>query len=1351
MSAPGLQGVHAVGAVVPPGLLARIQAGELTDKTGLAPKTYHLAGRETVRDAASRAWTYLRGAWNAWHDYTDTQPPGTPGTGAARERWLLVLLRELGYGQIPAQPAGITVGDREYPVSHVWQHVPVHLLGPGVDLDKRNPNVAGAARAPQAMVQELLNRSDKHLWAILSNGTRLRLLRDSTALAGSAYLEFDLDTIFAGELYPEFLLLWQLCHVSRLEKRGGADASPADCWLETWRTEAVDAGARALDRLRIGVEAALTHLGTGFLRHPANTELTQALRDGTLTTEQYHRTLLRLVYRLLFVFVTEDRDLLLRPLPAPTSSDFAAVAAGRDRYTRYFSTGRLRRLSWVRAGSPHTDLWQAQRLVFQALGDHGHDGLALPALAGLFDPDPRQTTDEGGSTDLLLGCHLSNEDFLAAIRALAWAELPGQRVQPVDYRNLGAEELGSVYESLLELIPHVELPERTFHLQRLAGNERKTTGSYYTPPPLVSALLDSALDPVLDEAVAGAADVADAEKRLLAVTVCDPSCGSGHFLVAAARRIARRLAQLRSDEDEPTPAQVRHALRDVIGTCVYGVDINGLAAELAKVSLWMEALEPGKPLGFLDARIRVGNSLLGVTPQQLDQGVPHTAFEYLDGDDKKYAAVIRKRNKETAVGQGMLFGLSGGRIRDVFVDARQEAIALKDDVDKVRDQQRHWLAFESSPTYLGQKLHADAWCAAFVWPLREDTAEPPVNAVVTTLKDDPHNPALEATAREVRHLTDEYAFFHWHLEFPEIFDEQGNGGFRCVLGNPPWERVKLQEQEFFAGRDDTIAKASNAAARKKRIAALAASDSRFDQDLLRDWQKALRHSSGISHFIRESGRYPLTATGDINTYAVFAETARLILHPRGKLGIIVPTGVATDSTTQHFFKDMVVTKTLVSLFDFENEDKVFPGVDHRVRFSLLTTTGKSWPAGEVQLAFRLRQAHQISTHAYTLTPEEITLMNPNTGTCPVFVSRRDAEITLGIYRRIPVLWGPEGNPWGLAFLTMFHMANDSGIFRTAEQLEADGWTMHGNIYHSPPSDEPNRMLPLYEAKMAHHYDHRFSTYQGATQEQLNVGSLPRLDDDAHADPAHLPVPRYWVEAAHVDDRLDGESGRGRTPWKHPWMLGWRDICRSTDARTLIATVVPRVAVGHKFMLAQPAHRGPGLQANFSSYVLDYVARQKLSGTSMSYFVLRQLAVLPPNAYEQECPWDSSTDLGRWIGSRVLELTYTSYDMAGYAKSHADTSPPFRWDPHRRNVMRAELDAAYFHLYGLGREDVDYVMDTFRIVAEREIKTHGEFRTKRLVLEIYDAMRKAIDSSVAFQTVLDPPPGRGVRHSVQVEA
>ncbi len=1361
MSGPGLQAIHAVGGVVPPGLLARIQAGELKDPISLSPASYHLIGRETVRDAASRAWSYLRGAWTTWRDHTAKQPPGTPGTSAARDRWLLVLLRELGYGQVPALPRGYTIDGRDYPISHAWQHLPIHLLGPGVDLNHRSADVAGAERAPQTMVQELLNRSDAHLWAILSNGLRLRLLRDSTALAGSAYLEFDLEAIFDGELYPEFLLMWQLCHVSRLEPRPTADdkdtPTPAGCWLEVWRGEAAEAGTRMLDRLRDGVAAALTALGTGFIRHPANRPLVEALRGGTLTTAQYHRTLLRLAYRLLFCFVAEDRDALLHP---------DATTVARDRYTRYFSTARLRKLARIRAGSPHPDLWKTQTLVLRALGGDGHTGLGLPPLAGLFDPDPHLPIIDGLGPDLLLGCTLANEDLLTAIRQLAWIALPGQRVQPVDYRNLGAEELGSVYESLLELVPRVDLSDRTFRLVTISGNDRKTTGSYYTPPSLVSALLDTALDPLLDEATAGAKSPSDAEARLLALTICDPACGSGHFLVAAARRVARRVAQVRSGDDEPTPTQVQHALREVVGHCIYGVDLNDLAAELAKVSLWMEALEPGKPLGFLDARIRVGNSLLGATPALLRGSLPDEAFNDLVGDDKKTAAAVRKRNKTQAKTkdgyvQDMLFVGGGGMSNAALAAQRSALLELPDEANAIRAQASQWEKHEQSVEYRSARIHADTWCAAFVWPMPEaDTdsliPEPPTSAIMRAIARAPlsdDNATITAYAGEI---AVEYRFFHWHLEYPEVFhvdddtagEPQGwSGGFSCVLGNPPWERVKLQEKEFFAARHPAIANAPTSAERKRRIAALSGSNSSADRALSREWIAALRLSDGVSALIRESGRYPLTAIGDINTYAIFAETAGIIMSQTGRLGIIVPTGIATDSTTQKYFRSLVEQKSLVALYDFENEDKVFPSVHHSYRFSLLALTGQGSP--QVSLAFRIRQAAQIAERAYTITPEEILLLNPNTGTCPVFVSRRDAKITIDIYRTVPVLWrsgDSTGNPWDLSFMAMLHMSSDSGHFISAEEAEADGWSRQANIYVRGEE----KLLPLYEAKMAHHYDHRFSTYEGATQANLNVGTLPRLDDIAHNDPARGALPRYWVRQALVEERLSGDPERPKVGWPSGWMLGWRDIARSVDERTLISTVVPRVATGNKFLLAL-AHGRPAaaLQANMSSFALDYVARQKVSGAGMSYFIVRQLPVLSPNAYRHDAPWDS-VGLGWWITQRVLELTYTAYDIEGYALHLGDDGPPFVWDRSRRSLMRAELDAAYFHLYGVGREDVDYVMDTFKVVRERDEKVHGEYRTKRMILEIYDAMQRAIDTGDPYTTLLDPPPGEGPRHPAREE-
>ncbi|WP_219816088.1 hypothetical protein [Arthrobacter sp. B1805] len=428
------QAITVVGGVVPPSLLGRIQSGQVSDPKSLQPTTYHLIGTETVRDAASRSWMYLKSAWQAWRELDARKRPDAkgPGTGDARQKWLLVMLREFGYGQVPTTSGGFHVDDAAYPISHRWEAVPIHLLGPGVDLDRRNPGVEGASRAPQAMVQEFLNREEEHLWAILSNGLKLRLLRDSTALAGSAYIEFDLETIFDSDLYPEFQILWQLAHQSRLAKRGGPDAPPADCWLESWRSESIDAGARALDKLGLGVEKALMHLGTGFLRHPDNGWLMDALHSGELSPREFHKALLRTAYRLLFCFVVEDRGALLSP---------DASTAAQERYATYFSTQRLRKMVRNRDGGPHPDLWRTQKIVFNALGGNGLDAVGLPALGGLFDPDSRAVQlEQQPNPDLLLGAELANRDYLAAIRKLSWVVGRTERLQPVDYHHLGAEE-----------------------------------------------------------------------------------------------------------------------------------------------------------------------------------------------------------------------------------------------------------------------------------------------------------------------------------------------------------------------------------------------------------------------------------------------------------------------------------------------------------------------------------------------------------------------------------------------------------------------------------------------------------------------------------------------------------------------------------------------------------------------------------------------------------------------------------------------------------------------------------------------------------------------------------------------
>jgi hypothetical protein len=1316
--------VRTEGSLLPADLLGRlVEAKELP---GVEPSTYHLAPGESVRQAASRAWEYLTGVWAAFRAELSRHAAG-PTTGLTRERWLLILFRELDFGRPVTAAGGLVAGEKAFPVSHVWEHVPIHLLGWGVDLDRRTPGLAGAAgAAPQAMVQELLNRTNAHLWAVLSNGQRLRLLRDSTSLVGSAYVEFDLEAMFDGDLFSDFALLYLLCHQSRFEALD-AEVGPASCWLERWRTVAVEQGTRALDQLRDGVADAITVLGTGFLQHPANLVLRERLAGGELRLEDYQRALLRCVYRLLFWFVAEDRDVL-----HPPGADGVAVR----RYAAYFSSARLRDLARVRHGDRHPDLWQAVRLVFDGLGsEDGLPQLGLPGIGGLFDPGLLDTPLEDAQ--------LANSALLSVVRSLSVVrDKSGGPRRSVDFRNLGAEELGSVYESLLELHPRHHPATSTFSLETVAGSKRKTTGTYWTPGPLVELLLDTALDPLLDEADR----ISDPHSALKALTVCDPACGSGHFLVAAAQRIAKRLAAIETGESEPTPAAIRSAMRDVVQQGIYGVDLNDMSVELTKWSLWINA---GYPLSGLDANVRVGNSLLGATPALLDAGTPDAAFSPIEGDNKKVAMALKKRNHAERVGQHDLFVSSGIPVSNVALAEKVAAVVNLPvrTVSDARRQAQRYRDIRGSPDLQHKKLCADAWCAAFVQPKTAHTYDTAITqAVLQQLADDPDavDPVIRARVETLAH---DYQFFHWHIEFPHIFrvpegassevdKETGwSGGFSCVLGNPPWERVKLQEQEFFAARDEEIANAKNAAVRKKLIAAL----DETNATLAAEWAAAKRQAEGTSHLLRDSGRYPLCGVGDVNTYAVFAEHFRTVIAPEGRMGIITPTGLATDATTSAFFADTLRAGRLVAFYDFENEAKIFPGVHHAFRFAVTCMTGGE-RVEEVRFAFYTRYLADVSSRRYSLAPEEVLLLNPNTGTLPLFRSRVDAEITLGIYRRHPVLIrdGDErGNAWDLRFGTLFHMANDSGLFHTGDDLSAEGAEFDGWAW----TKGPQRWLPLYEAKLLTHYDHRYSTYAGATQAQLNVGSLPKLTDEQHDDSEVEPLARYWLGEADVADAIADR-------WDRDWLLGWRDIARASDARTFVPCVLPRAAIGHKFPLAFLGRSwdAPLLQAVWSSMAFDYVSRQKISGTGMTYFIVKQLACPAPSTFERPQPWSGGVPLREWAVPRVLELSYTSWRIRPYAFDLGDDGPPFRWLPERREVLRTEIDAAMFHVYGLTRPEVAHVLDSFFVVRKYEERDHGEFRTKRLILEIYDAMAKAIETDEPYQTVLDPPPGQGPRHA-----
>ncbi len=1318
MSRRPFSAVRTEGGLLPQDLLARIQAGDST-LAGTKARSYHLGPHERIGEAVNRSWTRLVATWHAFQDALAKQPEDALATGLTRERWLLPLFQELGYGRLPKGSA-IEVEGRSYAVSHTWHRSPIHLLGAGVDLDQRQKGVAGAAKSsPHGLVQEFLNRSDDHLWGFVTNGYRLRVLRDHHSLTRQAYVEFDLQAIMDGEQYSEFLLLWLVCHQSRVE----AD-KPEECWLETWCASSREEGVRALDKLRGGVEKAIEAFGAGFLASKANNRLHEALASGELDAQEYYRQVLRLVYRLIFLFVAEERDALLDPDASETA---------KERYRRYYATRRLRDLADKRRGSPHGDLWRGVALVMDKL-DGGYPPLALPALGSrLWGPT---------ACPWLMDAECANTHVLSAVRQLSHIQ-DGRTRYPVNWRNVGADELGSIYEGLLELHPRIHAEAGTFKLDTAAGHERKTTGSYYTPTSLVDCLLDSALDPVLDEAAKKGADA------ILALKVCDPACGSGHFLVAAARRIAKRLASVRSGDDEPSPRDVQRALRDVVGRCVFGVDVNPMAVELCKVSLWMEAIEPGRPLSFLDSHIQCGNALLGTTPALMARGIPDDAFKPIEGDDKEVAKRLKKRNRDERKTKQERLPFMRPEDKQIFDEFVACDMGPDFDLASVREQETCWVNLNRSRAFRDAKFMADAWCAAFVWP--KQAGEKEEAAVTQNLWRRMQRDAMAAprtTRRIVQELSRQFAFFHWHLAFPAVFGEvkpkfgKGEttgwtGGFDVVLGNPPWERIKLQEKEFFASRAPKIAGARTAAARKREIARL----ERDEPLLWVSWSSAVRSAEGSIRIVRDSGRFPLCGRGDINTYSIFAELDRTLIRSSGRSGCIVPTGIATDATTQYYFADLIDRRTLVCLFGFENEGKLFKGVDHRVNFCIIVVNGQPHEGHPEFSAFvRHPDLLRDPDRRYRLTATEIGLINPNTRTCPVFRTRRDAELTKAVHRRASVLWredGEDGNPWDVSFRSMFHMSGDSGLFRAEEDLPAPDWTRQGNAFRSGQ----RLMLPLYEAKMIYHYNHRFGDF-GLVEPGKRAHILPSPDLDLLRDPTYVPSPRYWVAAEEVDARVDAR-------WPHEWFIGWRDVTDPrSSVRTVVSSIVPRTAVSGKLPLLLSTSRDPWLlAANLASFVLDYFGRQKIGGVSLSMFVMRQLPLLPPSEFSRECAWAPGSSVVQWLRPRVLELTYTCWDLAPFARDLGYYGPPFKWDVERRFELRCELDAAFFQLYGLGRNDVDFVMESFPIVRRKDEKRQGSFRTKERILEIHDEMHAAAQGRRPYLSSLGPPAAdRGVAHS-----
>jgi type I restriction-modification system DNA methylase subunit len=1027
--------------------------------------------------------------------------------------------------------------------------------------------------APHDALQAYLNVQPDR-WGLVTNGLYLRILRDYHHTYTKGYIEFDLEAIFLTRSFSDFQALYRLAHASRF-----IPSDTGELYLEEYFKHSRAVGEKIGRDLRQNVVQAITALGNGFL----DAEMLAELKGNDANCHRYYQELLKIIYRIIFLLYAEQRGMI------------GGSGSNCGLYLEEYSLSALRERATRYAGQDdnHMDYWIGLKKTFRMVR-RGSDEMGIYPYNGmLFE------TIEG---EYLSRRNCRNSELLKAIRYLTLAEIEGT-VRRISYSDIDVEEIGSIYESLLDYTPRVtegpeeiegkSYPANSFILDP-RGSTRKTTGSYYTHPDLIQELIKSALIPVLEDRLRSAG--MDKERAILSIKVCDPACGSGAFLIAACNRLALELAKVRSDSDVPEDDLLREARRDVLQSCIYGVDLNPMAVELAKVSLWINAMVKDKPLNFLDHHIKCGNSLIGATPELIAQGVPEGAFDIVSGDDKKVAKYFKDINKKQLKAKGFTLDKWAGKDQPGYAEEFDRLSAMKEDsVESVVDKCRAYHKLKDVEELRRKKREADTWTAAFFMPLSSERALVPTTLDVQRQGSEESENDL---TRRIEEVANKYRFFHWHLEFPEVF---ADGGFDVVLGNPPWERIKLQEKEFFAARDLEVANAPTAAARKKFIQRLKETNPR----MAAEYSEALHDSEAKSKFIRSSGRFPLTGAGDINTYAVFAELARNFINPKGRAGIVVPSGIATDYTYKDFFRELMDGQSLASLYDFENREGLFQGTHRSYKFCLLTMAGGGIPAAE--FAFFLHNVRELQdpVRRIALSKEDLALINPNTRTCPIFRTRRDAELARKLYRAAPVLVNDRTNqnPWRISLTTMFHSGGASGLFRSYEELKDKGLELKtGNRLVGNET-----YLPLYEGKMFMQYDHR------ASQVEVNLDNISRaaVADDSSieqkTDPNYSPMPRFWVDLDKVKSVIQIDTN---------YFITVKKVTSPTNEHTLLAAILPYVSANDSIHLIQfdetvSNQLRAAFLANLNSFVLDFISRQKLGGLNFNFWVMQQLPILPP--------------------------------------------------------------------------------------------------------------------------------------------
>ncbi len=1094
---------------------------------------------------------------------------------------------------------------------------------------------------------------------------------------------------------------------------------------------------------------------------------------------QVRTAALTLLYRLLFALYAEDRDLL--PWRDRRFDDYA-LSPERDRIGR--------RLDERDHFSPRSDqLWSRLTSLFAIIDEGDEDAGVPPYNGGLFAPN---------RASLLGRVRLADSVLAPLLDALSRRAEGGQH-RRINYRDLSVRELGSIYERLLEHEPTPDAAAPGGVAIRLSTFARKGSGSYYTPDVLVKLIIERTLRPLVrerldafEQAVAEAGDrrenaedrrlrldAADPVTAILALKVCDPAMGSGHFLVdlvdwlsleafkaiggaegkaeptgldwrsPMAGRLEALRAELKRERDAHGWIVSDTQLTDdnlikrlVLKRCVFGVDKNPMAVELAKVALWLHTFTAGAPLSFLDHHLRCGDSLFGewadAAVREVEQpaGRGRRTSPFAGAGLFLSAAVQRALTAETVMAR------VEASPDAVLAEVEQSAADWEDAAERVRPLQAYldfrqavrWitltpedstavsalldgrfgdplaiLAGDAEPTPPGGAEQADLLVA----PEPEQFDLLPGSSNLRDWR------AARRLVAEAREITKRERFLHWQTAFPGVWRGWRNertGGFDAVIGNPPWDRMKMQEVEWFAERAPIIARQVRAADRKVAVAAL-----RDEGDpLVREYDLACARADTAMRVARDSGSFPLLSRGDINIYSLFVERAQALIRPEGIAGLLVPSPIMSGKESATFLERIFVERRLAAALEFFNKrvdgELWFPPEYWRFRFCTFIVSGSERQVKEPAFTFFYRGTKEPSdSDLVTVTEDAVRALSPESFALPMFNTAADAKLAVRLVGEHNV---QRFGDLKLRYYTMFHMAGSSEQFKTHEALLDAGAYQIGSGRWRNSTEEFDR---LFEGKMVQAFDHRAASVEVSTTKTFRTGDSAVTTLSEHEEPTYTVGPRFWV--SNLDSRWRDKAD---------WTLALKDITSVTNSRTAIACILPRVGCGHSlpiFVNESDDPIRPVLAcANLNSFAFDFVCRMRVQTNHLTWSILRAASVIPPAAYSRSF---GPLTAGEIVRDHVLRLSYTAWDLAPFARDMGhvymtddvrpmgaqigDAKPPFLWVEAARRQLRARLDALYFILYGVtAMADIDHVLASFPTVERHDRQAHGVYLTRELV-------------------------------------